>query len=443
MFRRVGKRSTAPRAAILCSTLALLAACVWALGCGGTGETAVTSEEARLNGEAAPPAGTVIGADATHRLSSACAATVLGVLGKIAMHVYREGVFSERTASATYLVEHSRALREAVERDDPAAVRTAAHALLATGHMTAVEVTRDGRVLADLGATHAITPLYGSITDAGGAPIASFDTTVWADSGFVDETKGLAEGPVVLRQNGRTIAGSAQLPSGPLPAQGALTLAGVAYRYISFPVAIYPAGQARAYLLRPTSSIAPLCALSPTQTTVNTISHIAVLIYTGEQGPRALVQVRRAQHNQPLLQAVAHHEREAARLAIDALLNEHIVRIRVDTGGALLEDVGGPYVLAPLRAPLRLSGHQVGTIVLSVQDDLGYLKLAQRLAGVKVVMHRGSQLVMSGLRSPPANLPASGPVRLGGHEYRVFTFYAEAFPAGRLRISELVPIPFV
>jgi hypothetical protein len=33
-------------------------------------------------------------------------------------------------------------------------------------------------------------------------------------------------------------------------------------------------------------------------------------------------------------------------------------------------------------------------------------------------------------------------VRFAGHEYRVFTLYAEAFPAGRLRISELVPIPF-
>lgn len=442
MFRRVAKRSTAPRAAILCSASVLLAASVGALGCGDAGGTATTSEEARLDAEAAPPAGTVIGADATHQLSSACAATVLNVLGKIAMRVYREGVFSERTASATYIVEHSRALREAVEHDDPAAVRAAVHALLATGHMTDIEVTREGRVLAELGASHAITPLHGTITNTAGTPIARFTTTVWADSGFVDETKGLDEGSVVLRQNGRTVAGSAPLPSGPLPAQGTLTLAGVGYRYVSLPIAIYPAGHARAYLVRSTSSIAPLCARGATQTTVNTVSHIAALIYSGEQGPRALVQVHRAQHSRPLLEAVAHHEPEAARLAIDALLNEHIVRVRVDSGGTLLKDVGGPHVLAPLRAPLYLNQHQVGTIVLSVQDDLGYLKLAQRLAGVRVVMHRGSQLVMSSFRSPPTYLPASGPVSFEGHEYRVFTLYAEAFPAGRLRISELVPIPY-
>lgn len=442
MFRRVGQRSSAPRVAILCSALVLLAGCVGTLGCGSTSSTAATSEEARLEDEAAPAAGTVIGADATDRLSGACVATVLSVLDKIAKRVYHEGVFSERTASATYLVEHSRALRKALERDDPAAVRAAVHGLLATHHMTDIEITRDGRVLASLGAAHAITPLHGSIAGAAGARVAGFATTVWADSGFVGEVEGLAEGPVAIREHGRTIAGSVRLPSGRLPARGSLTLAGVAYRYTSLPLAVYPAGRARAYLLLPASSIAPLCASSATQTTVNTVSHVAKLIYTGEQGPRALVQVRRAQHNRPLLQAVAHHQREAARLAIDALLNEHIVRIRVDTGGALFEDVGGPHVLAPLRAPLRWDGHQVGTMVLSVQDDLGYLKLARRLAGVKVVVHRGSQLVMSSFRSPPADLPASGPVRLHGREYRVFTLYAEAFPAGRLRISELVPIPF-
>jgi hypothetical protein len=442
MFRRVGMRSSAPRAAIVCSALALSAGCVGALGCGSTSDTATTGEEARLDAEAGPPAGTVIGADATHRLSDACSATVLSVLDKVAKRVYHEGVFSERTASALYMVEHSRALRLAVERDDPAAVRSAAHALLATGHITDIKVTREGRVLADLGAAHAVAPLYGKIANAAGRPIARFAATVWADSGFVDETKGLAEGPLALRQHGRAVAGSAQLPDRPLAPQGRLTLAGVAYRYISFPIVLFPKGRARAYLLRPTASIAPLCGHTATQTTVNTVSHVAALIYAGERGPRAFVQVRRAQRNQPLLRAVAHHEREATRLAIDRLLNEHIVRVRVDTGGALLEDVGGPYVLAPLRAPLRLNGRQVGTMVLSVQDDLGYLKLVRRLAGVKVVMHRGRQLVMSSFGSPPPNLPASGPVRFDGHEYRVFTLYAEAFPAGRLRISELVPIPY-
>jgi hypothetical protein len=442
MFRRVGMRSSAPRAAVVCSALALLAGSFGALGCGSTGGTAATSEEARLDAETAPPAGTVIGDDATNRLSSACAATVLSVLEKIAERIYREGVFSERTASATYMVGHSRALRRAVERGDPASVRAAAHALLATHHMTDIEVTREGRVLTEIGAAHAIAPLHGSIAGGAATPSVRFVTTVWADSGFVDETEGLAQGPVAIRRQGRTIAGSVRLPSGPLPARGTLMLAGVSYRYVSFPIALYPAGHARAYLLRPTATIAPLCARSATQTTVNTISHVAALIYTGEQGPRALVQVRRAQHNRPLLQAVAHHRRETARLAIDALLNEHIVRIRVDAGGALFEDVGGPHVLAPLRAPLRWGGRQVGTIVLSVQDDLGYLKLAQRLAGVKVVMHDGSQLVLSSFPTPPANLPASGPLRFDGHAYRVFTLYAEAFPAGRLRISELVPIPF-
>jgi hypothetical protein len=431
MVRRVGRRSNRTRAAIVCSAAAALAACTWALGCGLGGTE-----------DSSPPAGTVIGASATHALSNACVATVLSVLGKIAKRVYHEGVLSERTASATYMVEHSRALRAAVEGDDPAAATRAARALLETGHMTDIEVTREGRVLTEVGAAHAVTPLYGRITDSAGTPIAGFTTTVWADSGIVAETRALDEGEVAIRYNGKTIAGSVQLPSRQLQPQGAITLEGILYRYVSYPVAVYPTGHARVYVLRPTASITPLCGHSATQTTVNTVSHVAALIYAGEQGPRALVQLRRAQRNQPLLEAVAHHQREAARLAIDALLNQHIVRVRVNAGGALLKDVGGPHVLAPLRAPLSLDGQKVGSMVLSVQDDLGYLKLAQRLAGVKVVMHRGSQLVMSSFSTPPAHLPESGPLRLDGREYRVFTLYAEAFPSGSLRISELIPIPY-
>ena len=50
--------------------------------------------------------------------------------------VYHEGVASERTDSAKHFIEHSPALRAAVEGGNAAAARAAAQALLATGHMT-------------------------------------------------------------------------------------------------------------------------------------------------------------------------------------------------------------------------------------------------------------------------------------------------------------------
>jgi DNA-binding GntR family transcriptional regulator len=430
MVPHVGKLSRTVRAAVVCALLAVPAA-----GCG-----AIASGDLDAHVGADPLARTV---------SNACSQAALGALGSVATRVYREGVSSSRTASALSMIEHSIPLREAVERNDPRAARTASQALIATGHMTNLELIHGGaaaegggRVLADAGTPNALAPLRGSILDAAGVPIASFVASVWADDGFVDETNGITEGVAALREHGRSITGSFALPAGMLPAQGALTIRGIDYRYTSFPADVYPAGRLRVYLLRSISSIAPLCGRTPTDTVVNTITRVAKLIYTGEIGASALTQVRRVQHNRPLLRAVAQREPEATRLAIDNLLNEHIVRIRVSIAGQLLSDVGGPYVLAPVRAPLRVQGKTIGNVVLSIQDDLGYLLLAQRLAGCRVVMHRGSQVVMSSFRLTPTDIPTEGPFRYQGQSYRVLTLHAEAFPSGPLLISVLIPIPY-
>ncbi len=418
MLAGLVKGSSAARAAILC---AVLAACAALAGCGSSVDPDSANDRAG---------------------ASACPTVVLGVLGPIARRIYHEGVFSERTASALSLIGRSSALRTAVERDDPAAARAAVRALLATGHMTDVTVIRGGRVLADLGSSHALAPLHGEIRNRAGAPIASFLTTVWGDSGVIAETSGLAEAKIALRQNGRSIAGSFALPPGELPAQGALAVNGVAYRYTSYPAAVYPTGRLRVYVLRPMSTIARLCGQTAQDTIVNTVSQVATTIYQAEAGHRTLRQIARVQRDRALLLAVASRNREAARVAIDALLNQHIVRLRVNAGARLLSDVGGPYVLAPVRAPLRLNGRRIGSFVLSIQDDLGYLKLARRLAGAQVVMKRGSRLVMSSLRPAPPNPPASGPFRYAGHSYRAFTLHAQAFPSGPLEITLLIPLPY-
>jgi hypothetical protein len=441
MVRYVGKALSTWRVVFGCAVLAALAA-------GGLGIASRSSSSARASAPAhAVPPGA----------SSACAQTVLGALGDVAQRVYREGVSSERTASALSLIEHSIPLREAVERNDPQAARAAARALLATGHMASLTVIHGGgagaaggdRTLAAAGAPGALAPLHGTLADAGGATIGSFVASVWANTGFLDESDGITEGAVVLRAGGsplagQTVLGSLALPPGELPAQGTLAVHGVAYRYTSFPASAYPAGgPLRVYLLRSLRSIAPLCGATQDDTVVNTLSHVATLIYAAEVGRSTLPQIHRVQHNQALLTAVAHGEPEATRLAIDNLLNEHIVRLRVlGASGKLLSDVGGPYVLAPVLALLRLNGRTIGSFVLSIQDDMGYRLLAQRLAGLDVVMYRGSQVVMSSFSPPPAHVPTTGPFSYKGATYRAFTFHAQAFPSGPLRITDLIPIPY-
>ncbi len=423
--------------------VALLAALAVLAGCGSTLKTS--------------PAGLV---DLqTSSVPSGCPATVLATLTSVLERVYREGVHGERIGSAEYLIAHSQALRAAVESGNRTAARAAVHALLATGHLTDLSVTRGGKPFVDVGGP-ALAPLHGTLTGDGGAPIASYVTSVWADDGFLIEARGITQGLVALQANGRSIGGSPALGAAALAQEGTMTFEHVAYAYTSFPAQAYPSGALRVYLLIPTRTSAALCGRTSQDTTVNTIKRVAELIYAAEIGQSAHKQVRRVQRNEALLEAVAHREPAATELAIKALLNEHIVRLRVSAGtqrgtprgrtasGQLLSDVGGPYVLAPVSAPLRLHGRTIGSFVLSIQDDEGYLRLARRLAGLDVLMYMSpaNQLVKDSLGPAPGPaleaVPAGGAFDYDGRSFRVFTVHAEAFPSGPLTIRVLVPLPY-
>jgi hypothetical protein len=379
-----------------------------------------------------------------------CPATVLKTLRRVARYIYHQGLSGERPHLAVRVIAASRSLREAVESGDRASARAAATALVAGGHMTDLRVLRRGQVLADAGVP-AVTPLRGVLTGANGQPIGSYVTSVWADEGLIAETNRVTGGHVALRLNGRSVGGSLALPPGPLAPQGTIVHHGVRYQYASFVGEAYPAGALRVYLLKPVRATAAACGRVDGDTVVNALSHIAKIIYAGEAGPlRTLPQIRRMQRSQELLRAVAAHDPLATKAAVSTLLTAHVVRLRVSVGvsvgvgvgGKLLADVGGPYVLAPVTAPLRLNGRTIGTMVLSIQDDEGYLRLLKRLVGLRVLMYMGSQLVKNSLGPSPGTVPPSGSYAYRGHKFRVFSVNASAFPTGSLTIRVLVPMPY-
>jgi len=392
-------------------------------------------------GDSAPTS--TLGLDAsTPSTRASCASAVLETLSRVAQRIYHQGVRSERTKVALRLIGRSAALREAVRTGDPVAARAAAQALLATHHMTNVRVVRDGRVLAEVGAPQALAPLYGTIAAPGGAR-ASVTTSVWAVSGVVAETHGMTEASVLLREGDRDIAGEPRLGTRPLAPSGTFTLNGMRYRYTSFPIKRFSGAPAREYLIRSQSSTADVCGPTEQDTVVRVLSRIARRVYEAEGGHRTLAQVRRVQRDGALLRAVAARDPAATRKAIEDLLTQHIVRLRVnDAGGKLLSDVGGPDVLAPVRAPLDLDGRTIGDFVLSIQDDEGYLRLTRRLVGLKVIMRTRAGIVKNDLGPDPGRVPTSGSFSYRGERFRVYTFAATAFPSGPLTIQVLVPIPY-
>jgi len=421
-IRVLGGRPIAPRAASGVSLLAALCLLAALSGCG-------SSRDGDARADAAGG-------------GNSCAATVLDALGHVATRVYDEGVFSERTASARHLIEGSAPLRAAVEAHSAPRTLAAARALLASGHMTNLRVMRGKQLLANVGGA-AVTPLSGMLSDSRGKPIAAYVTSVWADTGLIAETNGIAEGATVVRAGGRTVAGSFELPAGALPSQGTLTHDDTAYQYTSYAAKAYPDGAPlRVYLVRSIDSTTSLCGADDETTLVNAVSRIARRIYEGEAGRRTLESIKRVQQSKALQDAVANRDPAATRAAIAALLHHHIVRLRVSAGQRLLSDVGGPFVLAPVQAPLSRGGRTVGSFVLSIQDDEGYKRLAQRLVGLDVLMYMGSRLVKSTLGDAPGAIPTSGTITRAGKRYRLFTFAAKAFPSGPLRITVLIPIPY-
>jgi hypothetical protein len=188
------------------------------------------------------------------------------------------------------------------------------------------------------------------------------------------------------------------------------------------------------------------CGRSAPETLAQTVGWVAKQIYYGEvSSSRTEADRRQVEGYAPLLRAVAEDHRGATKAAVTQLVysHTHIVRLRVTRGSKLLADVGGPYVLAPLGGTLRLHGRVVGHYLLSVQDDLGYVKIETHFIGAPLVMRIGAKAIpVDGLLAPgPAVIPEHGPVSYRHVSYHAYSFDASAFPEGPLRISVLAPLP--
>ncbi|HEX3511275.1 MAG TPA: hypothetical protein VHT27_09270 [Solirubrobacteraceae bacterium] len=419
--RRPGARPAARACARLAAALAL---CAGLAGC-GSGAKATAAREGP---------------------QTSCQATVVEDLARVVKRVYREGVHSERTVVAERYIDRSAPLAQAVAAGNAAAAQAAAQQLVATGKLTNLRVLRAGALLAEAGGP-ALAPIYGSLGKPGGAA-GTYVTSVWSDEGFLAEAQGISSSAIALRAGDRNIGGSFALPVRKLPHEGSIVVGGVPYEYASFGATAFPDGAIRVYLVRSIASTAEVCAPTREQTTYETLSRIARLIYEGEAGKRTQPQVQRVQHNAALLAAVAKSEPLAARKAVELLLHEHIVRLRVyDAAGKLLVDDGGPYVLAPVSAPLIQGGRKIGHFVLSIQDDEGYLRLTRRLAGLRVLMYMNSPsgeraLVKNSLGPEPGSVPERGRYSYRGATYQVYTVHAQAFPSGPLTINVLIPVPY-
>jgi hypothetical protein len=329
---------------------------------------------------------------------AACSGTVDAALGGIARRIYAQAAAGRNVVGVRARLRQSTRLSAAVRAGDSAATAAALH-VLSKAQILRIRVTRGSRVLADLGHVPALAPVRGVIRDAAGRTVGRYVLSV----GSVAAIGGITG----------TITGTRVVMG---PHVQATT---------SFAATAYPSGPTRIGLRIPATA-ARLCAASPSATRAAVLRTVGRRLFAAEStGVATQRALRHVATDGGFRRAVRDRDPVALRAAIVRFFGQptlHIVRVRAtDASGALIGDVGGPYVLAPAsRDVLAADGTRLGRVTLSVQDDAGYIKLMHRFTGADVVLRTPAGIVPGSLRVPPGATTVS---------YRV-----RAFPAGPLQV---------
>ncbi len=187
------------------------------------------------------------------------------------------------------------------------------------------------------------------------------------------------------------------------------------------------------------------CGVAGAATVAGVDSAVARAIYAGELHSSSVsADLGHVTGSAALLRALAAGSTAETYAAVHALVytpHWHIVRLRVLQHGRVVADVGGPDVIAPVSGTLRWKGRVVGSYVMSVQDDIGYVKLVSRFIGVPIDLYRNGAFLMGTLRPAPVAPSAGGSLSVGGALYQAHLLSAAAFPSGSLQVALLVPVP--
>jgi hypothetical protein len=412
-------------ALVACALLAVLATTSCGSGVHADGQRADSASASRFS----PPA------------FALCASDVVLAFGRVAEHIYAEFAGGRVVEPAVRRLQSSAALAAAVQSADPAAVRAALLPLI-HGQLARVRILAGSHTLAELGKGEAIAPVTTPLKNTAGTAIGTLVASQQTVRGYVGTVASFTPVHVLVRAGSQQLGGTTTHAPARLPESGETYFAGRRYSVSSFAGSRFPSGSLRVYVLSPEPP-ASACGHTSAETLANTIGASAVKIYDNEQsGARPRAVVRDFERSRPFQQAAASGNRPATEAAIVAFFKSrlHVVRVRATLHGKLVADVGGPHALAPTGGKVRdARGRLVGHFLLSVQDDLGYLILAHRFTGAQVLLRQGSQQVMGNLTPGPAHTPDRGQVVYRGVHYQAFSFTAQAFPSGPLRVSLLIP----
>jgi len=178
----------------------------------------------------------------------------------------------------------------------------------------------------------------------------------------------------------------------------------------------------------------------------HTLGTVARRIYDAARHGNVVGQaVHRVESSTALADAVSANDAPAAHAALRSLLAGQIAVVRVLKGGNVFAGAnageGSRVALAPVRGTVKGTGVP---FVLSTQTVRSYLKVTQQVTGADVVLLSGTAGLDARIASTvattklPAELPARGPVEVGGRKLQAYTLPATLYPSFPMRIVLLV-----
>jgi hypothetical protein len=178
-----------------------------------------------------------------------------------------------------------------------------------------------------------------------------------------------------------------------------------------------------------------------------TIDHLTAFAkqqYAGEvHGTRAIQTLHRLGSDPTLLRLLGSRDPSAARAYItqqyrDVWYHWHVSRMRIVQGSQLVSEQGVPFVIPASHMTLRgPGGRNLGTLSVSMQDEIGVVRLLHReFPRLQVVIRsqRSHQLRTSMYSAAFVKLPASGRVRISGGRYLVRSFHEKDWAGERVTI---------
>jgi hypothetical protein len=192
--------------------------------------------------------------------------------------------------------------------------------------------------------------------------------------------------------------------------------------------------------MAPPAVAANSCTSAGAQRRVTAAAHSARVRYGLERyGVAVHVALRSVAADRILTDALRAGNLAAARAeAVHLVLgHRHVSAIRVIRGSRVLIDTNVyPFDVAGAQAPLRdRHGVVVGTLHVTIQDVIGFIRLVHKYGGSQLVVRGSRGEAKSSLPAAlSANLPATGCATVAGRTYAVRSFGETSFTGEPLTI---------